>query len=525
MPRTDALSRLDDPEHDNYDDPSPCPAGCDLAGILYASSTSNTYNKSAGRERKLDRAKSSRTLFVDLNFEDDTETIRAPPPSPSPRRTPVFRHRKTKSAAPEYIGQIDPVYANTETHNIHPLQQIQSERIQSESSPSQPSPVLVKTTNVQPLQRIQRIQSESPPAQPSPVLVKNINRITITTTNNAIIFRDINSLVQDPDTAKSRRLSLIQEAGFTHAAGIHFNNGGVEGVVIYYTTIGSELNQPFDIGSPEGQRTLANEFYLLRATELIGAAVACIEARRAITVMMRRCYLSTLEAANENNSNVENQIDDGDTKPKSKTRKAMKAWWHKCKGAKMQMPPGFSWGEAMFSFAGSLISLLLLMGIMMWFKDKGVLVPLGPLSSVIASQYLLCPAPASQPRTTFLGLTISGTIGMLFSYIPTWILPRWARQAFATASAIFAMGKLGISHPPSAGFALTIAAGTPIFPAWISFAATVCAGIFLTAPAILINNLNKNRQYPTYWFHGPYHWLRDFGFSCAKKIDKKKDFG
>lgn len=171
--------------------------------------------------------------------------------------------------------------------------------------------------------------------------------------------------------------------------------------------------------------------------------------------------------------------------------------------------------KASFTFLGALTSLLLLAALYKLFTvDAGMSIALGPLSSTIAAQYLLSSAPASQPRTIVLGFSVSGTVAMLFTLIPSWFLPAWTRPVVGTACSIFAMAKLGIYFPPAAAFAYGITLGVNDDSHWRYFVATVCTSVFLIFPAIFINNLNKNRQYPIYW--GP------FMFNLFKLFSNKK---
>lgn len=128
---------------------------------------------------------------------------------------------------------------------------------------------------------------------------------------------------------------------------------------------------------------------------------------------------------------------------------------------------------------------------------------LGPLSAGIAAQYLLFSAPASQPRTSVLALFFSGLISMIITYIP---IPQSPRILVATAVSIFGMAKLGVPYPPAASLSVAIAASKGLI-AWETFLLTVFGSILLLIPAIFINNMNKNRQYPIYW--GYYHCKRN----------------
>lgn len=155
---------------------------------------------------------------------------------------------------------------------------------------------------------------------------------------------------------------------------------------------------------------------------------------------------------------------------------------------------------ALFTFVGAFISLLIMATInILLVEDAGLSISSGALSSAIAAQYLLTSAPASQPRTIVFGFLVSGGIAMLFTFIPTWFFPIWLRSVTATASAIFAMGKIGVYFPPAAGFAFGVSAGHHGVADWLYYLATVGVGMVLVVPSICINNLNRNRQYPIYW--------------------------
>ena len=161
---------------------------------------------------------------------------------------------------------------------------------------------------------------------------------------------------------------------------------------------------------------------------------------------------------------------------------------------------------------GSLISLLLMSAInSILIADAGISISMGPLSSAIAAQYLLTSAPSSQPRTIMLGFAVSGFIAMLFTYISIWFLPEWTRMGIATACCICTMSKLGINFPPAAGFVFAITSDKHDVAHWLYFMVTVFVSFLLVFPAIVINNLNKNRQYPIYWGNFTFLECKSFG--------------
>jgi CBS-domain-containing membrane protein len=157
------------------------------------------------------------------------------------------------------------------------------------------------------------------------------------------------------------------------------------------------------------------------------------------------------------------------------------------------------------------VSLSLLLSMNEFFQSSNFHISLGPLSSGIAAQYLLCSAPASQPRTSVLALFYSGFVSMIITYIPISQLPR---VLVATVVSIFGMAKLGVPYPPAASLSMAIAASKGV-TAWESFLLTVFTSILLLIPAIFINNMNKNRQYPIYW--GYYHCTNKLCLSRRKK--------
>ena len=108
--------------------------------------------------------------------------------------------------------------------------------------------------------------------------------------------------------------------------------------------------------------------------------------------------------------------------------------------------------------------------------------------------YGLTAAPASQPRNVLLGQAISLCISVAWSHAS--IIPVWIRQGLATATAVAAMVKLGVVHPPAGASALLFAAGTY---GWLNVAFMLVGNTMAVVAAIIINNMRDKRQYPIYW--------------------------
>ncbi len=113
--------------------------------------------------------------------------------------------------------------------------------------------------------------------------------------------------------------------------------------------------------------------------------------------------------------------------------------------------------------------------------------------------YGLTAAPASQPRNVIMGQTISLGISVSIAYTHGW-LPLYARQGLATAIAVAAMVKLGITHPPAGASALLFSSGDY---GWMNVGFMLVGNIMAVIASTIINNMSDKRQYPIYWGLGP----------------------
>ena len=328
---------------------------------------------------------------------------------------------------------------------------------------------------------------------------------------NGLFFRDIDSLLQDPLTAKTPRLALIKEAGLTHAAGIHFNRFGVSGVVVYYFQNVTTLNPLFRSGGDTNIALIkseANISQLQCAAETIGLVLASIDVCHVLTALMDKSADPCVQETVVENSEENKKILDGDAVGQNfashKIKRGLAAWWSKCLGASFPIPPGFTWTATIFTFFSAFISLILLTVINKYTRTAANGEPyfdFGATVSSICLQTMLTSAPAAQPRTIVLGFLISGAIGNILMYIPDNILPYFVRLSISSALAMAAMVKLSIPCPAAGAFSMYVAQGrhTSMADSWRSYGLTVAVNIFLIVPAILIQNLSKERQYPTYW--------------------------
>ena len=92
--------------------------------------------------------------------------------------------------------------------------------------------------------------------------------------DEVLIWRDLKSLAEDPDTAKGPRMALLQEAGMGQVTGIEFQTELFQrGMVVFFA------KKDLDGDVLNGH---ANFHYLRQAAQYIGGAAAMAEARRAL---------------------------------------------------------------------------------------------------------------------------------------------------------------------------------------------------------------------------------------------------
>jgi len=291
-------------------------------------------------------------------------------------------------------------------------------------------------------------------------------------------WRDIGSLVDDPDTAKTPRLNAIHNAGFNHAAGVTFAAGNQRGMVIFLTQLQEDAEQLIDY---------YNQVSMIRNAEAIGAVIAANEARKAAMATRPDGFLAGGSGA---------AIDGKDDTHSDDFWAKITMWSRKCiGGGSLQIPPSATFHQSMFSFFGCLCSLLLLGSVSDAIhinSDGELFFFMAPIGALMALEFGLTAAPASQPRSAFYGQVVGGAISLGFSYIPMTV---WVRQAIASSLAISMMGKLGVLHPPAGAASILLASGQF---GWKHYGLLLAATIVSLIPAVLINNCSVKRQYPTH---------------------------
>jgi HPP family len=292
-----------------------------------------------------------------------------------------------------------------------------------------------------------------------------------------LIWRDLKSLVQDPDTANGPRTIWLEKAGFGQAAGVPFQSDVSSGLIIFFAK--TDVDQDILNG-------VANVTYLRQSAQFIGAAAAMTEARRAILGQKLEKHRSTgsnvLSCGHDDSGDAavaslpqdeeSSQSKIEDLSGCSIVCRRLGVWIRKVEGGRMQIPPPLSFRQSLWTAFGTFVGLLVLSSLNEYYKylsDEDYYLLIGPFGAMVGHFfillsyatnvfltfcstcvfqmtlcYALTAAPASQPRNAVMGQAVAGAVSLLFTYVPEYYLPVWLRRAVGPAIAIGAMARLGI---------------------------------------------------------------------------------
>ena len=339
---------------------------------------------------------------------------------------------------------------------------------------------------------------------------------------NKISWQKVESIVKNPDNQITERMNAIASAGVGYVAGVPFAIGGTSGIVMYWAREDVDLKR---------LRTTENEGYLRAAAHLVGSAWAVRgprqilleqrerkknenfgKVRRKMHQLLKKSSLEELaqpKLETPSTSTLSTSTSGSDSSTKSNaflsyTQQKIREEAIKFQGAHMAVPPPASTRESLYTIIGVLLTLLMIGGANDRVTRKygrNWSVVMGPFGALLCLQFALTPAPAAQPRNAVVGQVIALTVALSVSYIPT---AAFVREALATAITIGLMARLAVVHPPGGASALLFASGKYT---WSNMFTMLVANMVAIGMAILINNFNMLRQYPTYW-----------GFGVTKKI-------
>jgi hypothetical protein len=201
---------------------------------------------------------------------------------------------------------------------------------------------------------------------------------------STLIWRDLKSLVQDPDTAKGPFMELLERAGFGQATGIRFESGVTTGFVIFL--VKTDVDESILNG-------VANVSYLRQCAQFIGTSVSMTEARRAIVGQL------LLEKQVRVNSDVVSGTGGDDTAGRTVSgnhgRKSsipsmayhrLRVWLKKARGGGLQIPPPLSFRQSLWTAFGAFVGLLVLSSLNEYYKflsDDEYFLLIGPFGALV----------------------------------------------------------------------------------------------------------------------------------------------
>ena len=352
----------------------------------------------------------------------------------------------------------------------------------------------------------------------------------------SVVWREIKAIAEDPDQPWNPRLQVLAKLGLGWTAAVSFSMHGQQGIVVYVAREGVDFQR---LQSP------TNESYLMAASEFAGAAYALRVPRQRVVqerqaeqkeawkrvrnkiLSLKRAGVALTEFIEE-----EGQKLDGSLVSAPFSQDNWRQWIalaktkvlstiRKTQGAGAQPPPAFGWDQTFLTFVGVFISLLMLTRLNVYMNEQrgqDYTIVLGPFGAFMTLLYGLTAAPASQPRNAMLGQAIAVSISLGVSYADEG-MSLWMRQSLATALAIAAMVKLGITHPPAGAAALLFASGSH---GWGNMLMMLVGNVIAIGSASLINNISKSRQYPMYWMGVPLQKVVDWQKQQGELLTKER---
>lgn len=147
--------------------------------------------------------------------------------------------------------------------------------------------------------------------------------------------------------------------------------------------------------------------------------------------------------------------------------------------------------DAMTGLIGGFLTIFILVVLTNWTSAVWLMAPFGA-SCVLA--YGVWNAPLSQPRNIIGGHFISSFIGLATYYLfgdAPWVI------GLGVGLAIMCMMLTKTTHPPAGADPIVVILGgyswsyliTPVF----------IGSVIIVLIALILNNLRKNREYPTFW--------------------------
>lgn len=261
-------------------------------------------------------------------------------------------------------------------------------------------------------------------------------------TSSRVLWRDINTLAEDPDQPYDERLQLFARAGFSLAAGMPFDIQGFKGIVVFFANPHADVKKLKDstnsqlieyaahfIGSAAAVQAPLQHARLLRTRRPIlnwnilrVKILAVIRFQRPIHIRTRgrsrswgsptlrrnnsfillkraasiamidrkESFKILSEATVRLKSDVKKGVVDIQEQSRVKTLK----WWNKVQGGHAEIPPPFNNTQCLWTFNGVFLTHAVLSKLSYFLAKGDYRLVLGPLGALTTLQYNLTAAPA-----------------------------------------------------------------------------------------------------------------------------------
>ncbi|KAI7844992.1 hypothetical protein COHA_001358 [Chlorella ohadii] len=180
------------------------------------------------------------------------------------------------------------------------------------------------------------------------------------------------------------------------------------------------------------------------------------------------------------------------------------AYWgslpKKLKGGLDTRLPIPSFRDIFWSWLGAFLGILAVCAMNQWVTPEiDIAFVVGSFGASAVLVFALLESKMSQPRNFLGGQMLSAVVGITTRVI---IHQTWIAGPVGMSLALVVMQLTATTHPPGGATAL-IAATLPTLPKWhgYSYLVTISVGsCIMQIIALIVNNLDPKRRYPTYWY-------------------------
>lgn len=156
--------------------------------------------------------------------------------------------------------------------------------------------------------------------------------------------------------------------------------------------------------------------------------------------------------------------------------------------------------EVFWSWLGAFLGILAVSALNQWATPEvNIAFTVGSFGASAVLIYAMLESKMAQPRNFVGGQLLSAVVGITTRVV---IHQPWIASPVAMSLALVVMMTTSTTHPPGGATAL-IAANLTTLPKWHGYSYLVTIGVgslVMQVIALVVNNLNPRRRYPTFWW-------------------------